>query len=95
MRDNNKKTNHRARVSPSLALCSIASTTRYWGQGVAGYGNEIKDAARVAGPRVPTAGNPLGLGGAGQSKGLLPGGKLPAGTQRNTGKGSPGNPLGL
>lgn len=63
---------------------------------MAGYGNNIKDAARAGGPRVPTGGNPLGLSGAGSSKTLMPGGKLPPGSQqRNTGKGSAKNPLGL
>ncbi|CAD0081849.1 unnamed protein product [Aureobasidium vineae] len=74
----------------------ITNTTRYWGQGVAGYGNNIKDASRAGGPRVPTGGNPLGLAGAGSSKTLMPGGKLPPGSQqRNAGKGSAKNPLGL
>jgi hypothetical protein len=77
-------------------ICSITNTTRYWGQGVAGYGNNIKDASRAGGPRVPTGGNPLGLSGAGSSKTLMPGGKLPPGSQqRNAGKGSAKNPLGL
>jgi hypothetical protein len=75
---------------------SITNTTRYWGQGVAGYGNNIKDASHAGGPRVPTGGNPLGLSGAGSSKTLMPGGKLPPGSQqRNAGKGSAKNPLGL
>ncbi|KAL1296690.1 hypothetical protein AAFC00_000166 [Neodothiora populina] len=77
---------------------SIASTTRYWGQGVAGYGNDIKDAVRAGGPRVPTAGNPLGIGGMGSAKGLLPGGKLLAGSGGNVhaaGRGSGSNPLGI
>lgn len=75
---------------------SITNTTRYWGQGVAGYGNNIKDAARAGGPRVPTGGNPLGLSGVGSSKTLMPGGKLPPGSgQRKAGKGNAKNPLGL
>ncbi|KAI5199382.1 hypothetical protein E4T42_05718 [Aureobasidium subglaciale] len=75
---------------------SITNTTRYWGQGVAGYGNNIKDASRAGGPRVPTGGNPLGLSGPGSSKTLMPGGKLPPGSQqRNAGKGTASNPLGL
>jgi hypothetical protein len=78
----------------------VTNTTRYWGQGVAGYGNNIKDASRAGGPRVPTGGNPLGLGGVGSSKTLMPGGKLPpggGGSVRNAGgKGtSAKNPLGL
>jgi len=45
---------------------------------------------------VPTGGNPLGLSGAGSSKTLMPGGKLPPGSQqRNAGKGSAKNPLGI
>ncbi|KAJ9625594.1 hypothetical protein H2203_004353 [Taxawa tesnikishii (nom. ined.)] len=76
---------------------TINNTTRYWGQGVAGYGNDIKDRVHASGPRVATAGNPLGLSGVGQAKGMLPGNKLPASTaqSRNTGKGSAKNPLGL
>ncbi|EME79418.1 uncharacterized protein MYCFIDRAFT_208781 [Pseudocercospora fijiensis CIRAD86] len=46
----------------------ISNTTRYWGQGVAGYGNDIKDGVGVGGPRVATAGNPLGLAGQGSAK---------------------------
>ncbi|KAG8623351.1 hypothetical protein KVT40_008327 [Elsinoe batatas] len=51
---------------------NISNQTRYWGQGVSGYGNDIKDASKAGGPRVATAGNPLGLSGAGSSKGLPP-----------------------
>jgi len=71
---------------------------RYWGQGVAGYGNDIKDYSGARGPRVATAGNPLGIAGPGSGKGMLPGNKLPKSTQsaaKNTGKGTAKNPLGL
>lgn len=74
---------------------SITNTTRYWGQGVAGYGNNIKDQVGVGGPRVSTAGNPLGLAGVGQGQGALPGGKQAQAGTRNAGGGSAGNPLGI
>jgi hypothetical protein len=76
-----------------LARCRITDTTRYWGQGVAGYGNDIKDSVGVGGPRVSTAGNPLGMAGMGSGKSLAPGDKK--GGTRNAGKGSASNPLGL
>ncbi|EMC95213.1 hypothetical protein BAUCODRAFT_531787 [Baudoinia panamericana UAMH 10762] len=74
---------------------SITNTTRYWGQGVAGYGNDIKDSVAVGGPRIPTAGNPLGMAGMGSSKGALPGGKPAQAGTTNAAKGTAGNPLGL
>jgi len=52
----------------------------------------------AGGPRIPTAGNPLGIGGTGSSQGMLPGGKLPKSTQanaRSTGGGTAKDPLGL
>lgn len=81
--------------STDRCLNSITNTTRYWGQGVAGYGNDLKDTVGAGGPRVPVAGNPLGLGGMGSGKGALPGGKQPQPATRNPGKGGAGNPLGL
>ena len=48
---------------------------RYWGQGVAGYGNDLKDAVNAGGPRVAVAGNPLGLA---QRRALLVEGAVPA-----------------
>lgn len=66
---------------------------RYWGQGVAGYGNDLKDAVGAGGGRVAVAGNPLGLAGQGSGKAQAPGQKA-SGT-RNAGKGSASNPLGI
>ncbi|KAF2154654.1 hypothetical protein K461DRAFT_291581 [Myriangium duriaei CBS 260.36] len=78
---------------------SITAATRGWGQGVAGYGNDIKDAARAGGPRAQTAGNPLGLSGAGSSKNLLKGGQVSQATKNNvragTRTGTAKDPLGL
>lgn len=74
---------------------SITNTTRYWGQGVAGYGNDIKDKVGVAGPRISTAGNPLGMAGVGGGKGALPGGKPAEAATRSAGRGSASNPLGV
>ena len=81
---------------PYLAnLCSISNQTRYWGEGVSGYGNDIKDRVGVGGPRISTAGNPLGIAGVGSAtKAAAPGGKLEQG-KRDAGKGTAGNPLGL
>jgi len=74
---------------------SITNTTRYWGQGVAGYGNNMKDSVGVGGPRVATAGNPLGIAGMGAGQGALPGGKPANAGTRRTGGGSASNPLGI
>jgi hypothetical protein len=75
---------------------SINNTTRGWGQGVAGYGNEIKDSVGVGGRRVATAGNPLGLAGQGSAKGLrAEAGKGKAVTSAGGSKTSASNPLGL
>lgn len=71
----------------------ISDRTRGWGQGVAGYGNNIKDAVGVGGPRVATGGNPLGLAGVGSSQNSQ-GGK-PVQAVRSAGKGGGSNPLGL
>lgn len=76
-----------------LTSCRITDQTRYWGQGVSGYGNDIKDSVAVGGTRVATAGNPLGMAGQGSGKARAPGDK--GGGQRNAGGGSAGNPLGL
>ncbi|KAK6413116.1 hypothetical protein LTR95_017893, partial [Oleoguttula sp. CCFEE 5521] len=74
---------------------SVTNTTRYWGQGVAGYGNNVKDMVGAGGSRVSTAGNPLGMSGMGSSQGAMPGGKYPNSGTRSAGKGSAGNPLGV
>ncbi|EME38296.1 hypothetical protein DOTSEDRAFT_29360 [Dothistroma septosporum NZE10] len=71
----------------------ISDRTRGWGQGVAGYGNNIKDAVGVGGPRVATGGNPLGIAGMGSSQNSS-GGK-PVQAVRSAGKGGGSNPLGL
>lgn len=76
-----------------LPFLSISNTTRGWGQGIAGYGNDMKDAVGVGGPRVATAGNPLGIAGTGSAKGS--GAKAENSGVRNAGKGSGSNPLGL
>ena len=47
---------------------SISNTTRGWGQGVSGYGHNIKDLAGASGPRKQTADNPLGLSGTGNNQ---------------------------
>jgi hypothetical protein len=73
---------------------SITNQTRYWGQGVAEKGNEIKDSVGIGGPRTSTAGNPLGLAGQGAGKSSAPGAKAEKGV-RNAGRGSGANPLGL
>ena len=70
-------------------LHSVANTTRGWGQGVAGYGNNIKDSVGVGGPRVSTAGNPLGIAGVGSAQSNKDQGTSSAG------KGSGSNPLGI
>jgi hypothetical protein len=49
----------------------------------------------AGGPRVATAGNPLGIGGMGGGKGALPGGKYPNSGVQAKAKGSAGNPLGI
>ena len=64
------------------------------GQGVAGYGNDIKDAVGVGGKRVPTAGNPIGLAGPGGSKNFNTANK-PKGGSQVVRKTTPKNPLGL
>jgi hypothetical protein len=68
---------------------------RYWGQGVAGYGNDLKDAVGASGPRVAVAGNPLGLAGQGSGKSLAPGQKKVAGGSSSGGRSSASNPLGI
>ncbi|KAK0896838.1 hypothetical protein LTR02_011026 [Friedmanniomyces endolithicus] len=73
---------------------SITSTTRYWGQGVAGYGNNIKDSVGIGGARVSTAGNPLGIAGMGAGQAAAPGKAAQQGV-RAGGAGSGGNHLGI
>lgn len=62
---------------------------------MAGYGNGLKDAVGAGGPRIATAGNPLGIAGQGSAKGALPGGKQAEAATRSAGKGSASNPLGV
>ncbi|EGP87176.1 unnamed protein product [Zymoseptoria tritici ST99CH_1A5] len=78
----------------------ISDTTRGWGQGVAGYGNDIKDSVGVGGPRVATGGNPLGLAGQGSSKNMpLPASKTKSAAEKNKAANNPKtsavNPLGI
>jgi hypothetical protein len=68
---------------------------RYWGQGVAGYGNDLKDKVGAGGGRVAVAGNPLGLAGQGSAKAQAPGQKSGGGPARSAGQGSAANPLGI
>ncbi|KAK4499036.1 hypothetical protein PRZ48_009548 [Zasmidium cellare] len=72
---------------------TITNTTRGWGQGVAGYGNNIKDSVGVGGPRVSTGGNPLGLAGQGSAQNMKE--KKAPNAVRTAGKGSASNPLGI
>jgi len=67
---------------------SITNQTRGWGQGVAGYGNNIKDQVGVGGPRVSTAGNPLGMAGMGSAQGQITGSKPAMGQTSTPAKGS-------
>lgn len=62
---------------------------------MAGYGNDIKDRVNAGGPRVATAGNPLGIAGVGAQAAGNMSGKAQGATKSATGKGSAGNPLGL
>ena len=73
---------------------SIAERARGWGEGVSGYGNDIKDAVGVGGPRVSTAGNPLGIAGVGAGKAVTPGANKKANNQAVK-QGTAGNPLGI
>jgi len=74
---------------------SVTNLTRYLGQGVAGYGNDLKDKVGAGGPRVAVAGNPLGLAGQGSSKAQAPGQKSVGGPTSGGGRGSAANPLGI
>lgn len=79
-------------------LCSVTNMARYWGQGVAGYGNDLKDAVNAGGPRVAVAGNPLGLAGQGSGRASAPGSTKKAGGAAKSatgGKSSASNPLGI
>ncbi|QIW95747.1 hypothetical protein AMS68_001265 [Peltaster fructicola] len=74
----------------ATASTSITNATRGWGQGVAAYGNDIKDVVGAGGPRVATAANPLGIAGAGGARATL-GSTSKAPAKKGTGS----NPLGL
>jgi len=67
---------------------------RYWGQGVAGYGNDLKDSVNAGGSRVAVAGNPLGLAGQGSGRASAPktGGAAKSATG---GRSNASNPLGI
>lgn len=81
---------HEANISPR----SVTNMARYWGQGVAGYGNDLKDAVNAGGPRVAVAGNPLGLAGQGSGRAQAPGQKA-SGAAKSAGRSSASNPLGI
>jgi hypothetical protein len=74
---------------------SVTNMARYWGQGVAGYGNDLKDKVGAGGGRIAVAGNPLGLAGQGSGKAQAPGQKSVGGPARSAGQGSAANPLGI
>jgi hypothetical protein len=74
---------------------SVTNMARYWGQGVAGYGNDLKDKVGAGGGRVAVAGNPLGLAGQGSGKAQAPGQKSVGGPARGAGQGNAANPLGI
>jgi hypothetical protein len=74
---------------------SVTNMARYWGQGVAGYGNDLKDKVGAGGGRVAVAGNPLGLAGQGAGKAQAPGQKSGGGPARGAGQGNAANPLGI
>lgn len=80
----------------NVQLCSVTNMARYWGQGVAGYGNDLKDAVNAGGPRVAVAGNPLGLAGQGSGRAMAPGQKSGGAAKSATGgRSSASNPLGI
>jgi hypothetical protein len=79
----------------TLPFHSVTNMARYWGQGVAGYGNDLKDAVGASGSRVAVAGNPLGLAGMGSGKAPAPGQKKVGGGGKSTGGSSASNPLGI
>ena len=78
----------------TLTMCSIANTSRSWGDLVREYGNSIKDMTGAAGNRATTKGNPLGLstGAAGGAANMA---SRPGVTGSTVKKGSASNPLGL
>jgi hypothetical protein len=69
----------------TISICSVTNMARYWGQGVAGYGNDLKDAVGAGGSRVAVAGNPLGLAGMGSGKAPAPGQKKVGGGGKSAG----------
>ena len=81
----------------NVQFCSVTNMARYWGQGVAGYGNDLKDAVNAGGPRVAVAGNPLGLAGQGSGRASAPGQKKAGGAAKGAtgGRSSASNPLGI
>ena len=84
------------RPEANVQLCSVTNMARYWGQGVAGYGNDLKDAVNAGGPRVAVAGNPLGLAGQGSGRASAPGQKAGGAAKSATGgRSSASNPLGI
>jgi hypothetical protein len=84
------------RREANVQFYSVTNMARYWGQGVAGYGNDLKDAVNAGGPRVAVAGNPLGLAGQGSGRASAPGQKAGGAAKSATGgRSSASNPLGI
>ena len=82
----------RERRTRANVRVSITNQTRGWGLGIAGYGNNMKDAVGVGGARVSTAGNPLGMAGMGSAGANAKKGETGV---RSAGGGSASNPLGM
>lgn len=74
------------------SCCSIADSTRTWGDMVREYGNSLKDMTGAAGSRAPTKGNPLGLSTGGGAGGDASMASVGGGSR---GRGTASNPLGL
>jgi hypothetical protein len=77
--------------------CVLLFPMRPWSQrtdhpSAFSYGNAIKDASGASGSRAATSSNPLGIAGA---KGTFAPSSGTAVGQRNAGKGTAGNPLGI
>ena len=82
---------HHSNVTANDCLCSVANTSRGWGDTVREYGNSIKDATGASGARATTKGNPLGL----VSTGAGARATMASRSGPTSRKGTAGNPLGL
>jgi len=71
---------------------SVTNASRGWADGVRSYGNAIKDSTGAAGPRAATGSNPLGISG---TKGTWAPSSASKNPQRNAGRGTARDPLGL